>query len=90
MLGASFDTPEENKAFADEQRFPFRLLCDTDRSVGARYEVLRGPDDKFPDFAKRIAYVIDPEGAIRKSYEVTDVGGFAAQVVADLEALRGP
>ncbi len=31
ILGASFDTPEENKAFAEKFDFPFPLLCDTKR-----------------------------------------------------------
>ena len=46
MLGASFDTPEENKAFADAQSFEFRLLSDVDRAVGAAYEATRPPDDQ--------------------------------------------
>lgn len=88
MLGASFDTPAENKAFADEQNFGFKLLSDVDRSVGGAYDAVRGPDEKFPEFAKRVAYLIDPEGVIRVAYEVTDVQGFAAQVLADLARLR--
>ena len=88
VLGASFDTPGENKAFCDAEGFPFRLLSDTDREVGRRYEVVRAPGEEYADYAKRIAYLIDPEGVIAKSYEVTDVAGFAGQVLADLEALR--
>ena len=89
MLGASFDTVEDNKAFADAQSFGFRLLCDVDRSVGEQYEVLRGTDDPYPDFPKRISYLIDPEGVIRRSYEVTDVDGHADEVLNDLAELQG-
>ena len=89
MLGASFDTPEENKAFADAQGFGYRLLSDVDRAVGTRYEVARDPGEQFAEFAQRIAYLIDPDGVIRKAYAVTDVNGFAAEVLADLDALRG-
>jgi peroxiredoxin len=39
-------------------------------------------------FAKRLAYLIDPEGVIRKSYEVADVNSFAPEVLADLEQLQ--
>jgi len=84
VLGASFDTPEENKTFADNESFGFRLLSDVDRTVGAAYEVLRGPDEPYPDFPMRIAYLIDPDGIIRKSYEVKDTDGFAALVLEDL------
>lgn len=37
----------------------------------------------------RVAYLIDPEGVVRKGYEVSDVAGFAATALADLQALRG-
>ena len=84
VLGASFDTPGENKAFCDAEGFPFRLLSDPDREVGRRYEVLRAPGEEYADYAKRIAYLIDPSGVIRRSYDVTDVEGFAAMVLAEL------
>ena len=87
VLGASFDTPGENKAFCDAEGFPFRLLSDTDREVGRRYEVVRAPGEEYADYAKRIAYLIDPAGVIRRSYDVTDVEGFAAMVLADLADL---
>ena len=51
VLGISFDTPEDNAAFASEQDFPFRLLSDPDKAVGTVYEVLRDPDDKFAHLA---------------------------------------
>jgi peroxiredoxin Q/BCP len=88
VLGASFDTPEENKAFADAQSFNYRLLSDVDKAVGTQYEVVREPDDKLADFAQRIAYLIDPDGVIQHSYTVTDVNTFAADVLGDLERLR--
>jgi peroxiredoxin len=39
-------------------------------------------------FAKRLAYLIDPDGAIRKSYQVGDVNAFAGEVLGDLQALQ--
>lgn len=89
MLGASFDTEAENRAFATAQSFGFPLLSDTGRSVGAAYEVVRPPEDPYPDYPRRIAYLIDPEGVIRESYAVTDVDGFADAVLSDLDRLRG-
>jgi peroxiredoxin len=87
-LGTSFDTPEDNKVFAETQRFGYRLLSDVDRTVGARYEVTRAPDDERAGYAQRIAYLIDPQGTIRKAYQVSDTKGFAAEVLADLDQLR--
>jgi peroxiredoxin Q/BCP len=89
VLGASFDTPEENRAFAEAESFNFRLLSDTDRTVGGRYEVVRPSDDQYADYPMRVAYLIDPEGTIRRAVEVTDVEGFAGMVLADIAGLRG-
>jgi peroxiredoxin len=50
--------------------------------------VVRDADDPYPDFPKRISYLIDPDGVIRRSYEVTDVDGHADAVLADLATLQ--
>ena len=65
VLGASFDSTAENKAFAEAQNFGYRLLSDVDRKVGESYQVTRSPDDERANFALRIAYLIDPAGVIR-------------------------
>jgi peroxiredoxin len=88
ILGASFDTPEENLAFAKAQRFDYPLLSDVDRSAGRAYEALRAPDEQYADYALRVAYLIGPKGDIARTYEVTDVAGFADAVLADLRALQ--
>ena len=88
MLGVSFDTPEDNRIFAEAEQFGFRLLSDVDQRVGAMYQVTRPAGDERAGFAMRIAYLIDPEGIIRKAYEVTDTGGFAQQVLDDLQELQ--
>ena len=88
IFGVSFDTPAENKAFAEAEAFGFRLLSDVDRAVGTAYEATRPPDDDFAAMPKRVSYLIDPEGVIRRSYEVKDTAGHAAEVLGDLAALR--
>jgi thioredoxin-dependent peroxiredoxin len=88
ILGISFDTPAENKVFAEENGFPFRLLSDVDRTVGSAYETTRPPDDERPGFALRISYLIDPVGRIAKAYEVTDTAGHAGEVLGDLRGLQ--
>lgn len=87
IVGASFDTPAENHAFAEAQRFPFRMLSDTDRSVGAAYDVVRPATDRYASYPRRISYLIDPEGTIRRAYDVADVAAHAEAVLGDLEAL---
>ena len=53
-----------------------------------QYDV-RDPGTDKVHFAKRIAYLVDPDGVIRKSYQVADVNAFAATVLDDLRALHG-
>jgi peroxiredoxin Q/BCP len=88
ILGISFDTPEENRAFREKFDFPFRLLSDHDEQVGVAYET-RDPGTDKVHFAKRLAYLIDPDGVIRKSYQVADTAAFAGEVLVDLHGLRG-
>lgn len=85
ILGASFDTPAENRAFAEAQKFPFRLLSDADHSVAVAYGVARDPNDKFADYPRRYSYLIGPDGLIHRSYDVTDVAEHADVVIADVE-----
>ena len=87
ILGISFDTPTENKAFAEKYGFPFRLLSDEDRSVGARYGAARPDDDPAAGYALRISYLIDPEGRIARAYEVGDPASHPGEVLDDLRDL---
>jgi peroxiredoxin Q/BCP len=87
-VGVSFDTPEDNKAFAEAQGFGFPLLSDVDREVGRRYGVLRDPDDQYAGFPKRESFLIDPGGVLRKVYQVSDVASHADEVLADLRRLQ--
>ena len=89
IVGASFDTPAANKQFADAQGFPYRLLSDQDRSVGEAYDVKKGPDEQWADFPRRRSFLIDPDGVVRKIYDVTDTAGHPQQVLDDLIALGG-
>ena len=88
MLGASFDTVEDNRAFAEAEGFGYRLLSDVDREVGKAYDAARPDDDPLASLPLRVSYLIDPEGVIRRAYHVTDTAGHAAEVLADLAALQ--
>jgi peroxiredoxin Q/BCP len=69
----SFDTPEENNAFACKFGFNFPLLCDTDRSIGLAYGAATSKTDEY---AKRIAYVIDENGRIKEAHEKVDAASY--------------
>ena len=88
ILGAYFDTPQENLEFAEAQNFPYQLLSDVDRSVGQAYDVARPPEEQYAQFARRYSFLIDPDGVVRQTSVVSDVGKHASEVLSDLRALR--
>ena len=56
--------------------------------MSERYGATKGPDEKYPDFPKRISYLIGPDGTIVRAYEVADVNTHPQQVLDDLAAAR--
>lgn len=78
ILGVSFDTVEENAAFALKFDFPYRLLCDTDRAIGVAYGACDGPSD---DHARRISYVIGPDGLVRHAFPEVDPKAHPSEVL---------
>ena len=81
MYGVSFDTPEDNRKFAEKFRFPFPLLCDTDRSIGMAYGAAESPSDEY---ARRIAYVIDENGVIDQAHAKVDAASYPHAQLASL------
>ena len=69
ILGASFDTVQENADFAQKFDFPYRLLCDTRREIGMAYGACADLQDRS---AKRISYVIGPDGSILHAFPKVD------------------
>ena len=83
VLGISFDSIDQNRAFAGRFDFPFRLLCDVDRSVGVAYGAADAPK---AGYAKRISYVIGEDGRILHAYAKVDPKTHLDQVLSDLAA----
>ncbi len=81
MLGVSFDSVEDNAAFARKFSFDYPLLCDTDRRIGLAYGAC---DDAGAATARRISYLIGPDGAIRKAYPKVNAAEHPEEVLADL------
>ncbi len=84
-MGASFDTVEAQKHFADDQGFPYRLLADTEKAMGEAYDVVM-PEHGLPE---RVTYLIDPDGIIVRSYDLTgqDKEAHAEAVLDDIRLL---
>ncbi len=81
VLGASFDTVEENRAFVEKYEFPYAILCDTDRSLGLSYRACAEASDGYP---RRITYVINTEGKIEQAIETSDPAKQASELLEGL------
>ena len=79
ILGVSFDTVEENRHFAEKFNFPYPLLSDPTRAVGVQYGAADSPQSGN---AKRVAYVIGPDGKVRNVFPKANTATFAADVLA--------
>jgi peroxiredoxin Q/BCP len=74
----SFDSPEENRAFAEKFSFNFPLLCDTDRKMGVAYGAA---DAGTAGNARRIGVVVGPDGKVREWLPKVDARTYPQEVV---------
>ncbi|HUE29847.1 MAG TPA: redoxin domain-containing protein [Verrucomicrobiae bacterium] len=81
ILGASFDTPADNAAFARKFSFPFLLLSDPDRSLALAYGAA---NDASAQFAKRVSCLIDEEGRVLRYYPQVAARQHVEEVLSDL------
>ena len=80
IVGVSFDTPADNKKFAEKNSFNFPLICDTDRTIGTAYGANVDPQKG----AQRVGVVIDRDGKIKEWHERVDPRAWPAEVVKTL------
>ena len=84
VAGVSFDSLARNRAFREKHAFPFDLLCDEDRSVSISYGAAKKPSQWL---ARRISYLIDPDGRIARVYEKVKPARHPEEVLAALDEL---
>jgi thioredoxin-dependent peroxiredoxin len=81
VVGVSFDSPEDNAAFARRYDFRFPLLSDSDHAAAIAYGACAAPDARYPD---RVSFLIDERGAIERVYDRVDPRDHPARVLADV------
>lgn len=81
ILGVSFDSAANNAAFVREQQFPFRLLSDGDRQLALAVGAADAPDQAT---ARRISYLISPNGTVMRVYASVSPATHAQDVLSDL------
>ena len=84
VLGVSFDQPKDNAEFVTAQRFPFRLLSDTDKELAVAVAAADSPSRLW---ARRISYLVGGDGKVLAAYRDVDPATHAQQVLADVERL---
>jgi len=85
VLGVSADTVESHKTWCTKDGFSFKLLADPEHKTIDAYGVpvmTRGTDS----YAKRDTFLISPQGKIVKMWEVKDIAGHSAEILAAIEA----
>lgn len=84
VLGVSFDEPPANAEFVKAQGFPFRLLSD-DGTLAVQVGAAESRDQSA---ARRISYLVGPDGKIVKAYPNVSPATHAREVLADASAAK--
>jgi peroxiredoxin Q/BCP len=84
VLGVSTDDNVSHRAFASKYKLPFLLLPDTDHAIAKAFGVpLSGGS------AKRVTFIIGPDGKIEKVFPDVNPDGHAKQILEALDSISG-
>jgi peroxiredoxin Q/BCP len=83
VLGISVDDAASHKKFLEKHKLPFTLLADPEKKVTELYDV-----KNFIGKAKRVTFVIDSNGIIKKIYPDVDVSTHGQEVLAYVKTLQ--
>ncbi|HMP75469.1 MAG TPA: peroxiredoxin [Kiritimatiellia bacterium] len=84
ILGVSVDKLETQQKFKAEHKLPFELLADADADVAKAY----GVSTLMGKMARRVTFIITPDGKIGRVMEDIKTGSHDAQVLEALKALQ--
>jgi len=85
VLGISFDSVASHRAFADKHGLSVDLLADPKGEVIGLYRA----KSLLPGFARRVSYLVDGEGVIRRVYPNVSPAQHAGEIIDHVTALRG-
>lgn len=83
VIGVSFDSPDKNADFAKAEEFPFPLLSDTERKLAVAVGAADSADQWY---ARRISYLVGPDGKVLVAYDSVEPAVHAMQVLTDFRA----
>jgi len=82
VLGVSLDDLESHKSFASNHDLPFLLLADTDGALARAFGV-----STEGGYARRVTYVIGPDGTITHVFPRVDVREHSGKVLAAIDSI---
>jgi peroxiredoxin Q/BCP len=83
VIGISTDPIEAQQKFSAKEKLNFPLVADADKTAAKAYGVI----SRDGNYAKRVTFVIDKEGVIRKIYPQVDIRKHPDQVLAFVKEL---
>lgn len=90
VVGASADTIDDQRAFAEKHNLHFPLIADPDRKVLDAYGVWgerTRPDGTKAIGVRRWTFLIDRDGTVRKVYQNVTPETHADEILNDAQAL---
>jgi len=82
VLGVSMDDEGSHQRFSEKFNLPFPLLADVNGVITRAYDV--AGERNGVTYARRVTYVIDPQGVISRVYETVNTETHAADILKDL------
>lgn len=86
VVGVSFDSPETNLDWSQDELFEFELWSDLDRVLALHYGAATSSTARA---AARITVLLDHEGSLLLTYDPASPASNPAQVLSDCQQLFG-
>ena len=83
VIGVSFDDIELQEDFKTAHNLPFDLISDHDKKIAKLYDAV----GTLGLYAKRVTYIIDPEGKIAHIFQKVDTQNHSEEVIAVIDKL---
>ena len=83
MIGVSVDDRESHEDFARKFKLNFPLLADPTKKITRAYGALA-----FYRMARRMTFIIDPEGKIRQIFRRVNPNSHVDEIVESLKQLQ--
>jgi peroxiredoxin Q/BCP len=83
VLGVSVDNVDSHKAFKEKEKLNFILLADTAKTVVKQYSGLNALG-----YAKRVTFIIDRNGVIKKIFPKVDVNEHYKEILDVLKSMK--